>query len=404
MKIKRQKLKPLVLIIASLFIFSCNRTVKKEEYLKKVYENLRDMESASYSVRVESWAPFDTIPSLVTHLYTIEMDNPLDTTIGASYVKFTDDRERVKWIYDGHMSATFFHEHKGVIIDSFKIDRGLEFRPLSAPFFNNTRSIIHYILTTEDSISLSFQDVDSAYYYRLKIFEDRQVEFFGKAYHMPENPYNMGETTSQYELWMDKKTNLPNRVRRKMSHDISVSAVSEVKINTFKPEDFNASIYLPDDYEYREWGTRKKKATGNPLEGKAAADWTLQSTENKDISFNELDSKLVLLQFTSVSCGPCRVSIPFLNGLTEEYSREQLEVIAIECTTKSLRALQHYREVNKISYPLLQSGGNIKKDYQISSFPGFFLIDENRNIVHVSKGFAEGQTDASIYKIIQEHL
>jgi len=221
---------------------------------------------------------------------------------------------------------------------------------------------------------------------------------------MPENPYNMGETTSQYELWMDKKTNLPNRVRRKMSHDISVSAVSEVKINTFKPEDFNASIYLPDDYEYREWGTRKKKATGNPLEGKAAADWTLQSTENKDISFNELDSKLVLLQFTSVSCGPCRVSIPFLNGLTEEYSREQLEVIAIECTTKSLRALQHYREVNKISYPLLQSGGNIKKDYQISSFPGFFLIDENRNIVHVSKGFAEGQTDASIYKIIQEHL
>src|SRR6056297_4285974 len=107
MKIKRQKLKPLVLIIASLFIFSCNRTVKKEEYLKKVYENLRDMESASYSVRVESWAPFDTIPSLVTHLYTIEMDNPLDTTIGASYVKFTDDRKGQMDLRRAHVSHLF---------------------------------------------------------------------------------------------------------------------------------------------------------------------------------------------------------------------------------------------------------------------------------------------------------
>jgi thiol-disulfide isomerase/thioredoxin len=385
-------------------MFGCNQPVNKKEYLTKVYHKLNKIHSASYSIQKESWAPFDTVPSFVYNLHAIEIDNPSDTTIGACYVSFTEDKSNVKSIYDGQMSATFFHEHQGVIIDSFKIDRGLEFRPLSAPFFNYTRSIIHYILNTEDSISISFEHTDSAYYYRLNIFEDQQVEFFGSAYRMPENPYNFGETTSQYELWIDKKTNLPYRVRRKMSHDISVSSVSEVEINTHSLEDFNAGDYLPDDYEYREWGVDTKKAKQEPIKGEVAPDWMLRSTDNTDISLNELDSKLILLQFTSVSCGPCRVSVPFLNGLLDEYSNEQLAVIAIECTAKSVRAIKHYREVNEIKYPLLKSNDEVKENYQVSSFPVFYLMDENREVVHVSKGYAEGTTDEKLKKIIHQYI
>lgn len=230
MKIPRMKF--LLLVAITIEMVGCNQSVNKKEYLTKVYHKLNKVHSASYNIRNESWAPYDTVPSFVYNLYDVEIENPYDTTIGACYVSFTEDKSSVRSIYDGQMSATFFHEHQGVIIDSFKIDRGLEFRPLSPPFFNYTRSIIHYILNTGDSISLSFENTDSAYYYRLKIFEGWQVEFFGKAYYMPKNPYNLGETTSQYELWIDKKTNLPYRLRRKMSHDISVSSVSEVEINT----------------------------------------------------------------------------------------------------------------------------------------------------------------------------
>lgn len=402
MKIRSMKF--LLLVAITIGMFGCNQPVNKKEYLTKVYHILNKVHSASYTLQKESWAPFDTIPSFVYNLYAIEIDNPSDTTIGACYVSFTEDKSKVKSIYDGQMSATFFHEHQGVIIDSFKIDRRLEFRPLSAPFFNYTRSIIHYILNTGDSISLSFEHTDSAYYYRLNIFEDRQVEFFGSAYHMPKNPYNMGETTSQYELWIDKKTNLPYRVRRKMSHDISVSSVSEIEINNHSLEDFNADDYLPDDYEYREWGVDTKKAKQEPIKGEVAPDWTLRSTDNTDISLNELDSKLILLQFTSVSCGPCRVSVPFLNGLLAEYPNEQVAVIAIECTAKSVRAIKHYREVNEIKYPLLKSNDEVKENYQVSSFPVFYLMDENWEVVHVSKGYAEGTTDEKLKKIIHQHI
>jgi len=401
---KKRSIKFLLWFAITIGMFGCNQSVNKKEYLTEVYQKLNKVHSASYTIRKETWAPFDTVPSFVYNLYAIEIDNPSDTTIGACYVSFTEDKSNVKSIYDGQMSAIFFHEHRGVIIDSFKIDRELEFRPLSAPFFNYTRSIIDYILNTEDTISLSFEYTDSAYYYRLNILEDQQVEFFGSAYHMPKNPYNMGETTSQYELWIDKKTDLPYRVRRKMSHDISVSSVSEVEINTHSLEDFNAGDYLPDDYEYREWGVDNKKTKQEPIKGEIAPDWTLRSTDNTDVTLNDLDSKLILLQFTSVSCGPCRVSVPFLNGLLTEYPNEQLAVIAIECTAKSVRAIKHYREVNEIKYPLLKSNDEVKENYQVSSFPAFYLIDENREVVHVSKGYAEGKTDEKLKKIIHQYI
>lgn len=402
--VKIRRIKFLLLFAITIAMFGCNQPVNKKEYLTKVYQKLNKVHSASYNIRKESWAPYDTVPSFVYNLYEIEIDNPSDTTIGACYVSFTEDKSSVRSIYDGQMSAIFFHEHRGVIIDSFKIDRGLEFRPLSAPFFNYTRSIIHYMLNTEDSISLSFENTDSSYYYRLNIFEDQQVEFFGRAYYMPKNPYNLGETTSQYELWIDKKTNLPYRVRRKMSHDISVSSVSEVKINTQSLEDFTASDYLPDDYEYRERGVDNNKTKQEPVKVEVAQDWTLRSSDNTDVTLSDFDSKLILLQFTSVSCGPCRVSVPFLNRLSAEYPNEQLSVIAIECTAKSVRAIKHYREVNKIKYPLLKSNDEVKENYQVSSFPVFYLIDENRKVVHVSKGYAKGTTDEKLKKIIHQYI
>ncbi|MEZ5010123.1 MAG: hypothetical protein R2744_00045 [Bacteroidales bacterium] len=57
---------------------------------------------------------------------------------------------------------------------------------------------------------------------RLTIHEEEQVEFFGKAY-MPPSPYTYGDNPSVYELWIDKETDLPYKIRREMSHDISVS-------------------------------------------------------------------------------------------------------------------------------------------------------------------------------------
>ena len=56
------------------------------EYLKKVWEKLDKINSATYYEDVKAWEPGDTIPVVAERLFCKEYTNPKDTTIGSSFV------------------------------------------------------------------------------------------------------------------------------------------------------------------------------------------------------------------------------------------------------------------------------------------------------------------------------
>jgi len=389
-----------ILMLSSTIIFGQS----KNDYLKKVLNKLKKVESATYNSRREGWAPADTAASGIMNYYTKEYNNPLDSTIGASYVSLLQqDTTQMTFCYDGKMRAIVYEEDKKIVIDSFNV-RKLPFRPLTPPFFNYTKSIIKYALETKDSISIKMEEKEDVVYLCLTIFKDQQVEFFGKAYYMEKNPYDFGESTSKYEIWIDKSTDLPFKVRREMSHDISVETISNVSLNKIKIKDFKASDYFQPNYKIMAYGIQNEKRKENNLIGKKAPDWTLLDTNNKTQSLKELKSKIVMIQFTSVSCGPCRVSIPFLNKLTSVYNKKDFDFVAIECATNSLRALQFYRNKNAINYKFLKSTKAVLKDYGIGSFPLFFILDKNRVIKKMFNGYGEITTDKMIKDTIDELL
>ena len=390
----------MILMLSSTIIFGQS----KNDYLKKVLNKLKKVESATYNSRREGWAPADTAASGIMNYYTKEYNNPLDSTIGASYVSLLQqDTTQMTFCYDGKMRAIVYEEDKKIVIDSFNV-RKLPFRPLTPPFFNYTKSIIKYALETKDSISIKMEEKEDVVYLCLTIFKDQQVEFFGKAYYMEKNPYDFGESTSKYEIWIDKSTDLPFKVRREMSHDISVETISNVSLNKIKIKDFKASDYFQPNYKIMAYGIQNEKRKENNLIGKKAPDWTLLDTNNKTQSLKELKSKIVMIQFTSVSCGPCRVSITFLNKLTSVYNKKDFDFVAIECATNSLRALQFYRNKNAINYKFLKSTKAVLKDYGIGSFPVFFILDKNRVIKKMFNGYGEITTDKKIKDTIDELL
>ena len=239
-------------------------------------------------------------------------------------------------------------------------------------------------------------------FFRLTIFEDNQVEFFGKAYYVEINPYDYGETTSKYELWIDKSTDLPYRFRREMSHDINVSSCSNVDLNKNKIEDFNATDYFQPEYAISPYGSEYKSEKVNDLIGKVAPDWILKDANDNTIALKDLKSKVLMIQFTSVSCGPCRASIPFLKQLASEYNREDFDFVAIESWTKNADVLKSYQGRNNFNYKFLMSTKDVTNSYQIRSVPVFFILDENRVIKKVLNGYGEGSTDKEIRDAINE--
>ncbi len=296
------------------------------------------------------------------------------------------------------MRTIIYDDVKEVVIDSFNVRR-MPFRPVSPPFFNYTEHIIKYILENNDSTLLEQKDLGEEIYLKLTILEDRQVEFFGKAHYMPANQYTY-DPTSIYELWIDKKSNLPRKVRREMSHSITVRTVSNYDFNNLIIENFAATEYFPQGYEIRQYGQTGKRSRPDALLGKKAPEWTLQTNDKEEMSLSDLKSKVLMIQFTSVSCGPCKISIPFLKELSMEYEKKRFDFVSIECTSKNTDVLKSYMTRNDFDYTLLLSTKDVLDKYSITSYPVFFILDENRDVIKVIKGYRKETTDREIRALI----
>jgi len=393
----------IVICLTILTLSSCVEDYTSQDYLRKVLLNLEKIESASYWDKSESWNPGDTAATYIVNQYVESYRNPSDTTIGSSWAIFENEQKaHFEFAYDGKMRTLIYDEGKGMVIDSF-IVRELPFRPVSPPFFNYTENIIRYIIENNDSTFLEQKDLGEEIYVKLTIYEDRQVEFFGRAHYIPENPYTF-DPTSIYELWINKKSNLPQKVRREMCHNISVSSVSDYEFNKLKLENFVASDYFPKGYEIRQYGEMGKKSQPNTLLGKKAPGWTLQTDYKNDISLFDLKSKVLMIQFTSVSCGPCKASIPFLKELSTEFNKGDFDFVAIECTSKNTNVLKSYKQRNDFDYKFLLSTKDVLEKYSITSFPVFFILDENRDVKRVFNGYGKETTDKEIRSLINEMI
>lgn len=377
----------------------------KREYLQKVLANLEKIKSVSYTSFNESWQPGDTVPIFTYSHYINEYNNPNDSTIGASYASFeTKDMDKMTFCYDGNKRILVYDDDKAIVEDDFTA-RSLPFRLVRPPFYNFTKNIIKYALQTKDSITIDLQDKDDDYFFRLVIEEDTQVEFFGKAYHIPKPPFYV-EPTSIYELWIHKSDNLPYKVRREMSHDTSITTITSVEFNQLSINDFNVSDYYPKGYTVEPYRYGNKEAASAPeLTGKQAPEWTLNDSNGKPVSLANLKSKVLLINFTGIGCGACQAAVPFLKELKSKFSNEDFDLIAIEGWSRKEHSIQVYANNKKLNYTILNANDQVIKDYQTgNAAPFFFILDEHHIIRKVIRGYGNERTNKEIMDAITELL
>lgn len=393
----------IVFCIASISIFlmnGCNKAdYESTDYLTKVLDNLEDIKSATYYEKGGSYPPGDTAPSRIYQSYVKEYKNPSDTTIGSSYINFPkSDTNKMRFCYDGKMRARVNWEKQYMEIDSFKRN-SLPFRPLSPPFFNYITHIIKYALETEDSIRTELKDLGDSVIFKLEIYDSAQVEFFGRAYYI-DSPYGLDDEISKYTLWIKKSDDLPYKVKREMSHNNSVTTITEIKdINKNSVKAFKASKYFPD---YPLKSELKENPHKIDLLGKSAPYWTLKNSDNQTISLGDLKSKILMIQFTGIGCGPCQSSYPFLKQLVKDYKNKNFEFVSIETWIDDTDALKRYKERNEFNFRFLNSTKEVKSKYQVTGVPVFFILDEDREIRKIVKGYSKEKTDKKIRDILDK--
>ncbi len=134
----------------------------------------------------------------------------------------------------------------------------------------------------------------------------------------------------------------------------------------------------------------------------AAADFTLKDVmEGKDYTLSQYKGQVVLLNFFTFFCGPCRMEMPELNQLDQELKEKGFQTLGIGLASElsQLKTLTHQLGLR---YPVLLGTDQVSKAYgSVQLMPTTFIIDRRGNIVHKILG---ARSKEELIKLIQPLL
>lgn len=396
------------LVVTLVTLCACSGgQFNQDAFLRDMRDKMDQIQSASYVCEALAYTPGN--PEQAYHEFSKykEYKNPADTTVGASFLHYSHlDCTLLSSAYDGEAKYSVFPEHKGIIRDDFTA-RNLPFRLISNPFFREAYHILDYVLTTHDSIEYTLTDSVDYYKFHLITHEEEQIEFAGgKAWHNYDGIGYVTDPTSEYEIWFNKQTNLPYRIKRTQSHSISEYICHNPVLNAENPADFDVSDYLPQGYLMRPYKARQRSVSdANSLLNKLAPMWVTTDADGKEISLKDFHANVLLLDFSAINCGPCQAAVPFLKALREEYGEADLQLVSFESWGANDSSIKYYIQKKELNYPYIHGTEQMLSDYKTGgSAPWFFLLDQNHFVRKVWFGFSEGTTVRDIREAIKEML
>ena len=246
-----------------------------------------------------------------------------------------------------------------------------------------------YSLETPDNKIIQVKEFADSVLIRLYV-NDKLVEVVGNRI-VYADPSNLTEDKwSKYDIWVNKVNNLPYRLIKRFPDRVCWEVCKEIKINTTDKISFVASNYFPSDF-FIEFNENKKTNEKN-LVGTVAPGWKLKDTDNHEIALSDLKSKVLIIQFTGIGCGPCYQSIPFLIKIRNQFNRDEFDIISIETWNNALSVIKKHISSNRINYKYLIGNSEIKLKYGIQSVPKFFVLDKKRVIRKIITGFDKEKT------------
>lgn len=140
----------------------------------------------------------------------------------------------------------------------------------------------------------------------------------------------------------------------------------------------------------------------------AAPDFTLVDQFGNSHTLSEYKGKTVFLNFWATWCGPCRMEMPYIQKVYEEYGSNGGDVIILGVANPkteeypnnsdvSQEEVEHFLSENGYTYPVVMDlDGSIFAAYGIQAFPTTFMIDKNGNVY----GYAPGSLSEDMVRSI----
>jgi peroxiredoxin len=124
--------------------------------------------------------------------------------------------------------------------------------------------------------------------------------------------------------------------------------------------------------------------------GARAPDFTLRSSDGRNVRLEELRGQVVLVNFWATWCGPCREEMPKLNALYAKYRNSGVVLLGVNIDDDPNTALATAGKLG-VSFPvLLDTDKKVSKLYDLSTMPSTVVIDRDGKLRYVHRGYREG--------------
>ena len=122
---------------------------------------------------------------------------------------------------------------------------------------------------------------------------------------------------------------------------------------------------------------------GLPKMGSASPPFQLLDLEGNRIALSDYKGKVVLLNFWATWCAPCRIEMPAMETLYQDFQREGLEVVAISIDPQGIVVTHPFQEAMGLTFTILHDSEYlVGAAYGARTLPMTYLIDRKGIIRH----------------------
>ncbi len=122
----------------------------------------------------------------------------------------------------------------------------------------------------------------------------------------------------------------------------------------------------------------KKASPVSPQGKKAAPGFEIKTIDGESLRLADLRGKVVVLNFWFIGCAPCRVEIPGLNKLVEEFGAG--DVVFIGLALDKADPLRDFRKTNPFKYKIAAESQKVASSFGVGSYPTHILINKQGEI------------------------
>jgi thiol-disulfide isomerase/thioredoxin len=202
-------------------------------------------------------------------------------------------------------------------------------------------------------------------------------------------------------IWIDAETKMPVKLALDPTFDTDGNLKGQTRLFVYSNIKFDIEL-TEENFTHEEKEGYVSSVFGivaEPLLNSQAKDWTLKDVDGKEVSLSDFKGQNMFIEAWISSCDHCIASIPKVKQIESDFGNK-LKVITVNFDYDLEETKQAIAD-HQIDFKVLLGNSQFDKDYDIRSFPSYYVIDRTGKIVYTNRGAITGEKEKELLEALK---